>query len=106
MLLMTQYCGKLRLKIAPKNAIMYTRLLEEISGTNNKQMTFTDVKSGLVSGIIAAVLAVALLVIQNGSVFNLDWHVIVNVAVIAFLASIVKVLGTSAQGTFLGAKIK
>jgi hypothetical protein len=71
-----------------------------------KKMNITDVKSGLVSGVIAAVLAVALLVIQNGSVFNLDWHAIVNVAVIAFLASLVKVLGTSANGTFAGVSIK
>lgn len=66
-------------------------------------ITFTNVKSALVSGVIAALLAVGLLVVTNGDIFNLDWRVIANTAVITLIASVIKVLGTTRKGNFAGA---
>ena len=80
--------------------------LNEIYSEPNKKMITTNIKSGLISAVIASIIAVGILIISNGSVFNLDYHAVVNTAVITFIASIIKALGTSPQGTFAGVSIK
>lgn len=73
-----------------------------VDSSINKMITLTQVKSALVSGVIAAVLAVGLLVVTNGDIFNLDYRVIANTAVITLIASVIKVLGTTRKGNFAG----
>lgn len=69
-------------------------------------MNITAIKSALVSGLIMGVLAMVVIVVQNGSIFNLDWHTLVNAGVMGLLtslASLLKTAGTTNTGHFLGA---
>jgi hypothetical protein len=78
----------------------------ELSEFNNNKMTFIQVKSALVSGVIAGVLAEAVYVIGHGSVFGLDVHTLVDVfaiAVLTAIVSIIKSIGTTPAGNFIGA---
>jgi len=72
-------------------------------------MTFTMLKSALVSVALSAVLAGALYILQIGDVFAIDVHGLVNVVAIAVLVGVVsflKSLGTDTKGKFGGIKIK
>lgn len=77
------------------------------------KITFINVQSALVSAVIAALIAVGFLVVQNGDVYNLDWRAISNVGAIAMIASLVKALGTVSapngtvpMGTFAGVQVR
>lgn len=72
-------------------------------------MTFTSLKSALISFIISGLLAGALYVLQIGDIFAIDVHGLLNVVAIAVLVALVsflKSLGTKSDGTFAGVKIK
>ena len=72
-------------------------------------MNFTNIKSALVSGVIAGILGIAGYIISVGDVFKLDVHSIVNVGILAFLTTIVsliKTILTTGQGTIVGIQIK
>jgi len=73
-------------------------------------MNITVLKGAVVSGLIMGLLAIIAVVLQAGTIFNLDWQVVINAGVLGFLsaiASVVKSLGTNVEGNFLGAvKVK
>lgn len=72
-------------------------------------MTWTNIKSALVSFIISGVLAGAAYVLQIGDIFAIEIHGLVNVVAIAILVALVSFLKSSAtkpDGTFAGVKIK
>lgn len=62
-----------------------------------------NVKGAVVSLVVAALVAIGFYVLQVGDVFKLDWHVLVNAAAIAFVTSLLKSLGTTSEGKFVGA---
>lgn len=59
-------------------------------------LSWINIKSALVYGLIALILYV----ISTGSVFGLDWHILVNTAVMAILTSFVKNFFTNNDGKF------
>lgn len=72
-------------------------------------ITLTQVKSALVSAVIAAVLGVAGYILSVGDIFKIDVHSLSNVAALSALVafvSLVKSAGTTPAGTFMGAKVK
>lgn len=73
-------------------------------------ITWKNIKSAIVSGLIVGVLGVAGQIISVGDVFKLDWHALVNVGVISALTACVsalKSLLTTDKGNFAGiVKIK
>lgn len=58
--------------------------------------------SNVKSALVYSVLAVALYIISKGSVFGLDWKIMVDVAVLGLLTSLTKNLLTTDNGKFLG----
>lgn len=63
------------------------------------------IKSALVSGVLAGILAVAGYIIGVGDLFVIDLHKLVNAFVLALLVAIVSVLknlGTGKDGSFMG----
>lgn len=71
----------------------------------NKHMNWITIKSALVSGVLMAILGIALNVIQTGDVFAVDVKELINVGVIALLTSIVSFLKsilTTQNGNFAG----
>lgn len=72
-------------------------------------MNKTNLKSALVSFAIAGVLAGAMYILQVGDIFALDVKQLINVVTIAILVAVVsllKSLGTDANGKFAGIKVK
>lgn len=68
-------------------------------------ISWTNVKSALVLGAIIGFLGVSSYVVQIGDIFKLDWHVLVNIFVLAAIASIgstIKNFFTTTDGNFLG----
>lgn len=66
----------------------------------------TIIKSGLVSGVIMAVFAMATYIVSVGNIFTIETNSLINIGVIAFMTSIVSVaksVGTTERGAFLGA---
>lgn len=62
-------------------------------------------KSALVSALLMAFVATAGYVIGLGDIFKVEWHALINVAVMALLTgfvSLVKNFLTSDSGTFAG----
>lgn len=77
--------------------------------TKNNTMTFVQVKSAVVSGVIAGVLGVAMYVVGVGDLFKLDVHSIVNVfalAVLTTVVSLLKAVVTTSTGTVAGVQIR
>lgn len=80
---------------------------EDLTDNNNNMFTITkeNVKSALVSAFVTAMLGVAGYIIGVNDIFNLDFHTIANLAVIAFLTGIVSLLKnffTTDDGKFIG----
>jgi len=73
------------------------------------RINWLDVKSALVSGVIMALVVVISEILVVGDIFSLDWMLLANTAVIAFLTVIVsflKSLLTTKEGMIAGVKIK
>ena len=69
-------------------------------------ITFVQVKSALVSGVITAVLATAVSIIGVGDVFKLDVHSLANVfarSALTAIVSFIKSILTTPAGNFVGA---
>ena len=88
-------------------------LTEEVGQSYNlgiDKTMYKSIKSAVVSGLIAGILAILADVIHLGTIFAIDWHTLVNDGVIAAFVAIVSLLkagGTNAEGDFLGVvKIK
>ena len=65
----------------------------------------SNVKSALVYGLLWGLLAVLLEVQSAGGIFNLDWKSIIDVGVLAVIASVISLLKnlfTTDSGNFLG----
>ncbi len=75
--------------------------------SNENKMDFiTKLKSALVSGVLAAVLAGAGYFLQVGDIFAIDVRTLVNVVALAGLTavvSLIKSLATTEEGKFVGA---
>ena len=68
-----------------------------------------SIKSALISGVIAAFLAVAGYIIGVGDVFKLDPHALINTAVMATLVALVSLIKsglTSNSGDVAGVQIR
>lgn len=69
------------------------------------KVSWADVWSALVSGLIMALIVIITNILAIGDIFKLDWAVLINAGVIAFLTSIVsflKSLLTTDSGKFIG----
>ena len=78
---------------------------------NTSRITWTSIKSNLVTGFLFGLLAVLLYITKNGSIFGLDIKAVVDIFTLAFIAVVVSFLQslfTNPQtGKFAGAvKIK
>lgn len=63
------------------------------------------VKSALVSTVLMAILSMAIYIVGLGDIFKVNWLVLVNTGVLAFLTgciSIIKSLLTNEDGKFAG----
>lgn len=72
-------------------------------------MNKTNIKSAFVSMMLMGILATAGYIIGIGDVFKIDWHALINTGVMAILAgvvSLIKSMGTSDRGTFVGIQVK
>lgn len=70
------------------------------------QLTWTNIKSALVSALITAILAIAGYIIGVGDVFAIDVHALVNVGALSALTAVVSVIKsflTTNGGNFVGA---
>lgn len=68
-------------------------------------MDTVNLKSALVSVVLAVVISMGGYIIGVGDVFKLDWHALVNSGVLAGVVGIVslaKSYGTTSSGKFLG----
>lgn len=63
------------------------------------RVSFNDVVGAFTSAVLVALICY---VLKIGDVFTLDWHVLVNTAVMAGLGSLLKNLLTTDEGNFLG----
>lgn len=69
------------------------------------KLDWANIKSALVYGLLWALLAMAIDIEKAGSIFNIDWKMIVDGGAIAFIAAVVSLLKnllTTNQGNFLG----
>ena len=78
----------------------------------NKNMIFTiswtNVKSALVSGIIMGILAIAAYIIGVGNIFTLDFHSLLNAGVLSALVTIVSLIKsflTTSSGSVAGVQV-
>jgi len=62
------------------------------------QLSWINIKSAIVYGVIA----VCLYIISKGTVFGLDWKILVDVGVMAILTSFTKNFFTTNSGDFAG----
>jgi hypothetical protein len=70
------------------------------------KVTWSNIKSALVSGVITGVLAIAGYIIGLGDVFAIDIHSLVNVGALAVLTTVVSLVKswlTTDAGKFVGA---
>lgn len=74
----------------------------QIKENNMLKLSWGNVKSALVYAIIAGLVADAIYMIEVGTVFALDWHMLVDGFVFGAITSIVKNLFTNDSGKFLG----
>lgn len=69
-------------------------------------ITWINIKSALVSGVITGILGVAGYIIEVGDIFKLDVHTLVNVGALSALTTIVSLIKsflTTSSGNFVGA---
>lgn len=69
------------------------------------EISWINIKSALVYGVLSGLLAIASYAISIGDVFNLDLKVLINAGVFGFLVvvvSLIKNFLTNADGKFLG----
>ena len=71
----------------------------DIKNNNYKMNSFKIVGGAIVSAVIVAVLGY---LVSIGDVWKIDFHRIVNIAVLTGAASILKYLGTSRSNKFAG----
>ena len=72
-------------------------------------VSWLDVKSALVTGVIMALAVVISDILVTGNIFTIDWYALLNTGVIAFLTamvSLLKSLLTTSEGKIAGVKIK
>ncbi len=72
-------------------------------------MTWTNIKSALVSGVITGLLGIAGYIIGIGDVFALDTHSLVNVFALSALTTVVSLIKsamTTPEGTVVGVQVK
>jgi hypothetical protein len=82
----------------------------EISDFYDYQLNNKNMKNGLLklnktnvySALVYGFVAVALVVISQGTVFGLNWKALVDVGIVGVLTSLVKNLLTTEKGNFLG----
>jgi len=74
--------------------------LNENKDMNNGilKLDVNNVKSAVVYGVVA----IALVIISQGTIFGLDWKQLADVGVVAVLTSLVKNLFTTNDGNFAG----
>ena len=68
-------------------------------------LTWVNVKGAIVSGVLMAILAMAVYIISTGDIFKIDYHDLANAGVLAGLTavvSLIKSLLTTDSGNFLG----
>lgn len=68
-------------------------------------ISWTNMKSAIVSGILAAIVSMAVYVIGLGDIFKTDLHSLINIGAISLLTTIVSLLKsfmTTSSGSFLG----
>lgn len=69
-------------------------------------LSWTNVKSALITALLTAVLAMGAYVLGIGDIFKIDWKAITNIGVLSLITaivSIIKSLLTTDKGKFLGA---
>lgn len=69
----------------------------------------TSLKSALVSGILMAILAIAMYIIAVGDVFSIDARVLINTGVMALLTSVVSLIKsilTTPSGKVAGIQVR
>jgi hypothetical protein len=83
--------------------------LQDYQFNENKNMNngilkldWINVKSAIIYGLVIGVGAVIFYMIKVGTVFALDWKLVVDAFVFGFLGSLVKNLFTTNNGDFLG----
>lgn len=82
------------------------QLINNNMKTDFLMVSWTDVKSALVSALVLSLLAILSYIVQEGSIFDLDFKTLINIGVMAGLVSIVSLLKsffTTNNGNFLGA---
>lgn len=67
--------------------------------SNIFSLKWKDILGALISTVLVALIGY---VMQVGDVFKLDWHTIINTAVMAGLGSLLKALLTDSNGNFVG----
>lgn len=65
-------------------------------------LDFGNIKGAIISTIIVGLGATLLYVYKVGSVFNLDWQVVIDTFVMAGVGSLVKNFFTDNEGKFMG----
>ena len=68
------------------------------------QFSWADLKGALVSGLLMALLVVLIQVLNSESIYVIDWKMLANAGVFAFLTSIVSFLKsilTTSNGKFV-----
>ena len=71
-------------------------------------LSWINIKSALVSGIIMGILAIAAYIIGVGNIFTLDFHTLINAGVLAALVTIVSLIKsflTTSRGSVVGVQV-
>lgn len=69
------------------------------------KLSWINIKSAIVYGLVAGLLAIGMYVIEIGSIFAIDWAKLADAGVMAMvvtLVSLIKNLLTTEAGNFLG----
>lgn len=86
----------------------WSELEEFYYQSNNKKMNgifqldWVNVKSAIVYGLIIGLGAMFAIAFSVGDLWALDWKILINAGVFAFLGSLVKNLLTTNKGKFIG----
>lgn len=73
-----------------------------MDNTNIGKISMSDVRSAVISAVIAGVVAILFSIVKGGDIFALDWKLVTNAGVIAMVASLLKNLSTDRFGNFAG----
>ncbi len=65
-------------------------------------LSWVNVKSAFVYGLVAGFVAVAMYALSVGDLFALSWHTVINGFVFGFLTSVIKNFLTTDAGNFAG----